>query len=122
MRYFYNRRLFISILFILLVVCTTFLPNNDFSLNHSDDKTPQFQLLRNNFSDVSIMIPKTPNKLSYNVNSDINSIFKIYETSKFVLALQLALQVLIIDRRKQIIALITSHFEGGKYKVALSIL
>jgi len=131
MKYFYNRRLFISILFILLVVCTTILPSNDFPKFISDERTPSLQvegrvpslqLFEGNFVDTSIMLPRTQYNLKCNVNSNSNNIFGIYETPKFVLALQLALQVSVIDRRKQIIALIIRHFEGGKYKGSLSFL
>ena len=111
MRFLQNKRLFISILLILLVACTAILPNNNLSISIYVDETPSIQvaektpsllMLSDSFEEASIMLPKAQYKLHYNVNSDINSIFSIYETSKFVLALQLALQTLVLDRRKQI--------------------
>jgi len=127
MKYIYNRKFYISVLFILLVVCNTILPCSDFSgYIYSDktsspqfhDETPSLQMDEDNFNGASIMLPRAQYKLRYNVNSN-NNIFSINETSKFMLALQFALQLLAFDRRKQIIALIISHFEGGKYKGSL---
>ncbi|HNR05272.1 MAG TPA: hypothetical protein PKU88_11475 [Bacillota bacterium] len=129
MKYIYNRKLFISVMFILLVICNVILPCSDFPILINFDKipsiqfhdeTPSLKLDEENFNGVSIMLPRAQYKLKYNANSN-SSIFEIIETSKFVLALQFALQLLVFDRRKQIIALIISHFEGGKYKSSLSL-
>ena len=129
MKYVYNRRLFISVLFALLAVCNTIMPCSDFPRYIYFDKTqsiqfhnetPSLQLDEDNFNSVSIMLPRAQYKLKYNINAN-NCIFNINETSKFMLSLQFALLLLVFDRRKQIIALIISHFEGGKYKSSLSL-
>lgn len=125
MRYLYKRELYIPILFFLLILLvsqTLILPYNDSRKFASEDIATAFKLIENEHNDTLIVLPKTQYKFSYNTSSYITSIFGIFSMWESILALQFAFQVISIDKRKQIIALIIRHFEGGKYKESLSFL
>lgn len=125
MKYVYKRKIFISILFfllILLVFRTFTLTYNDFPKFISEDSTPRLQLNDNGFKDSLIILPRTQYKSNYSVNSYTGSTFGMLKTWEFVFVLQLALQIIVIDRRKQIITLIIRHYEGSKYKDPFSFL
>lgn len=123
MKYEYKRKLYISILFFLLILIIfraftiTYNGSSQFCV---EDRIPVIRLIDNEFEDSLIAIPRTQYKLNYSPVSYINGIFSIFKTCESIFVLQFTLQIIVFDRRKQIITLILQHYEGGKYKHSLS--
>lgn len=125
MNYKYKRKIFISIIFILLIllVFRTFtLTCNDFQRFVIEDTKPVLSMNNNGFSDLLLVLPRAQYKLNYSAVSNVNSTFSIFKTWESVFVLMFTCHIIAIDRRKQIIKLILQHYEGGKYKHSLSIL
>jgi hypothetical protein len=125
MKYTYKRKIYVPLLFFLLVTLlfrTFALAYHDFPDFVSQDSAPVIRLIDNEFGDSLLLLPKTNNRDSFSDALLFNSIFISFKSREFVFVLLLALQIILFDRRKQIITLILRHFEGGKYKHALSIL
>lgn len=125
MKYAYRRKVYIPLLFFLLITllfrpfALTNIDIPDFNLENS---APVLRPLDNGFCDSLIILPRTNNRDNYSEVLFANSIFISFKAQEFVFVLLLTMQIIVLDRRKQIITLILQHFEGGKYKHSLSVL
>jgi hypothetical protein len=124
-KYAYKRKIYVPLLFFLLITLlfrTFALTYHDFPDYVSKDSAPVIRLVDNEFNDSLLLLPRTNNRDNYSDALLFNSIFISFRSREFVFVLLLTLQIILFDRRKQIITLILQHFEGGKYKHELSVL
>lgn len=116
MRYLYKRRCFIAVLTVWIILSALILPYSNSPEFITGEETPKLRLYKYHGHDTSIIMPRKQYQFNIGLDSNINSILSIFAVWQYVLVLQFALLVLTIDKRKQIIALIISHFVGSKYK------
>ncbi len=119
MKSLYKRKVFLVLLFILVIYRTLTFPYYNSPKSILNEKSPRAQSIE--YSD-GVATFSLVQKLQFQegVDSYINAIFIILVTWKFILASPFLLKILIIDKRKRILALITRYFEGSKYKHILS--
>lgn len=116
MRYLYKKRSFIAILIIWIVLSALILPYSNSPEFITGEETPTLRSFKIHGNDTFIIMPRKQYQFNIGLDSNINGSLNVSAAWQYVLVLQLTLLVLSIDKRKQIIALIISHFVGSKYK------
>ena len=119
MKSLYKRKIFLILLFILVIYRTLTLPYYNSPKSIFNEKAPRTQSIE--YSDGVATFSLVQNlQFEQGVDSYINDVFIILVTWKFILASPFLLKILIVDKRKRILTLITRYFEGSKYKDILS--
>lgn len=114
MKFLYKRKLLIIILVIMFIFKSMSLPHNDPGNFTSKEGNTRIQLIKAHH-DSHVLLHRVQFEFERYINAHINDVFVVFTTWKFILYSLIVLRI-IIDMRKRIAVLITSYFEGSKYK------
>lgn len=118
MNHLYKRKLFIIMLFIFILFRTLNLHYYSSPKSLSKEKPSRLLFIKYATNTAPVLFQNLHLDFNMGTNLNLNGILIVFVTWKFILASPLVLKPLIIDTRKRIIELLTSYFEGGKYKVS----
>jgi ATP-dependent phosphoenolpyruvate carboxykinase len=116
MIYLYRRKKFLLVLFLLIIIKSCNLSDYNLLKLNINENVSKSAFKENDTSSISIILRKAHFEYEDNVGTNDNNTSNLYTISKFVFLALFILKVLITDRRKQILVLITRYFEGSKYK------
>lgn len=120
MKYLYKRKLLLILLLILITFRSFNLPSYSYSKLVSKANSEKFLFIEYGNHAVPLLLQRIHFDIEYELGTDGNSIITIYSAWIFI-AVLIKSKVLLLDRRKLIIALMTSYFEGSKYKYSILI-
>jgi hypothetical protein len=112
----FNRKLILVILFILIVFRTLDLPCFNPSKPVSKTRTQRIRVIEYTGNTAAGILQRLQFQFEQGVDTNLNCILIVFAAWRFILVLLFVINVPVIDRRKQIIKLITLYFEGSKYK------
>jgi hypothetical protein len=118
MKCIYKRKLLLILLLILITFRSFNLPSYSYSKLVSKTNSEKFLFIEYGNHAVPVLLQRIHFDIEYELGSDSNSIITIYLAWIFITNF-IKLKVLLLDRRKLIIALMTSYFEGSKYKYSI---
>jgi surface polysaccharide O-acyltransferase-like enzyme len=118
LKYSYKRK-FILILILILITFRSFkLPSYSYPKLISKASSQSTLFIEYGSNDVSALIQRVHFDINYEASSDAKDIISIFLPWVLITTL-LKLGILLLDRRKLIMALMTSYFEGSKYKYSI---
>ena len=116
MKCFYRRKKILVVLFLLVVIKSCNLSDYNLLKLNINENVSKSVFKENDTTSICIILRKAHFEFEDTVGTDDNNTLNIYTISKFVFLTIFILKLLITDRRKQILVLITRYFEGSKYK------
>lgn len=120
MKFLHKKKTLLTLFFILIIIRTlTWTSYNEKFI--SEENAPKAFITQYTNNDVTVILPKSQIRLANakfnnNLNWTIMGILNSFLIWELILSQFNILNILIIDRRKRIIQLITRYLEGGKYK------
>lgn len=118
MKCLYKRKLLLILLLILITFRSFNLPSYSYSKLVSKTNSEKILFIEYGSHAVPVLIQRLHFDIEYELGADTNSIITIYLAWISIIILLKSI-VLLLDRRKLIIALMTSYFEGSKYKYSI---